>query len=197
EIVNVHIARAQELGVLEMVEFEVGQAVAHVVFATEKLLLPDHLAVALDAAHAGQVTRQFADAQFRAVGAITQLGMRQVQVVATLHDVVGELVAQCVAQAVRLAVVADDVETGQFGFFTRVFSKCRDREVRTRPHHNAAVAFVEPFRLRTDLTLRRFAAFDAPLEDLHGVGHARFDLTVVLVHLVPRRGAAQVREARA
>jgi len=64
--VDMHIARAQELAVFEVVIFEVFQAVAHVGFAAEKLALPQHLAIAHDAAAASQMLRQLANPQFRA-----------------------------------------------------------------------------------------------------------------------------------
>ena len=55
EVMHVNITRAQELRVLEVVEFEIGQTVAHVVFAAEKLFFPDRFAIARDAAGACQV----------------------------------------------------------------------------------------------------------------------------------------------
>ena len=55
EEVDVHIPRTQELTVLEMVVFEVFQAVAHVRFATEKLVLPQHFAITQDTTGACKV----------------------------------------------------------------------------------------------------------------------------------------------
>ena len=55
EKVNVHVARAQKLAVLEVVVFEVRQAVAHVGLATEELVLPQHFTVTQDAAGARKV----------------------------------------------------------------------------------------------------------------------------------------------
>ncbi|MNC49699.1 hypothetical protein D3C75_988970 [compost metagenome] len=140
---------------------------------------------------------QLTDAQLRAKGAATQLRMSEIQVVAPLHDVVGELITQCITDTVRLAVVADHIQAGQFRLLTGVLGKRRHREVRTGTHDDAAVALVEPLRLRADLLRCRFAALQPPLEHAHGVGHAGFDFTVVLVHFVPRRGAAQMGQAGA
>jgi hypothetical protein len=72
EVMHVDIARPQKLRVLEVVEFlfpassllqrfQVGQAVAHVVFAAEKFLLPDRFTLALDAAGADQMPGQITD----------------------------------------------------------------------------------------------------------------------------------------
>src|SRR5690606_39686126 len=57
EEVHMHVARTQELGVFEMVVFEVFQAVAHVCLAAEKLLLPDHLMPTADTAGDRKSTR--------------------------------------------------------------------------------------------------------------------------------------------
>ncbi|MNI66171.1 hypothetical protein D3C73_1217180 [compost metagenome] len=123
--------------------------------------------------------------------------MGEVQVVAPLHDVIGELVAQRETDAVWQAVIANHIEARQLGFFTGILGKRRHREVRAGAHDDAAVTLVEPLRLRTHLPVCRLATLQAPFEDAHGVGHARFHRAIMLVHLVPRRSAAQVRQAGA
>ena len=122
--------------------------------------------------------------------------MGQVQVVLALHDVIGELVTDGEPQAIRLAVVADDVQAGHLRFFTSIFGKRRQREGFAGTYDDAAVALVEPFRLNTGLPRRRLTALDAPFEDFHGVGHRGF-VTGLLVHLVAGRGAAQMRQTGA
>jgi hypothetical protein len=122
--------------------------------------------------------------------------VRQVQVILTFHDVVGELVADCITQAIRLAIVANDVEAAELGLFAGVFGERWQRERLTRPNDDAAVALVEPLRLYASLPRARFTALHAPFEDAHGVGHGRF-VTGVLMHFVPCRGAAQMGQARA
>ncbi|MNX96657.1 hypothetical protein D3C86_1289830 [compost metagenome] len=128
---------------------------------------------------------QFTDTQLRTVGAETQFRMREVQVIAPLHHMVGELVAQRISEAIRLTVVADHIEAGELRFFTGVFGKRRHRKVCAGAHNDAAVTLVEPFRLRADLAGRWLAALQAPLEDAHGVGHAGFNCAALLVHFVP------------
>ncbi|MCY1301269.1 hypothetical protein D9M70_508710 [compost metagenome] len=103
---------------------------------------------------------------------------------------VGELVAQRIAEAVRTAVVADQVETDQLRLFAGILGERRQREVRSGSHDDAAVALVEPLRLRARLARRRLAAFQAPLEHAHGVGERSLVLLVLLVHPVAGRGAA-------
>ncbi|MNL28510.1 hypothetical protein D3C87_1501550 [compost metagenome] len=51
--------------------------------------------------------------------------------------------------------------------------------------------------MRADLPGRWFSALKAPFEYAHGVGHAGFDFTVMLVHFVSCRGAAQMSQAGA
>ncbi|MNR01578.1 hypothetical protein D3C85_1173860 [compost metagenome] len=123
--------------------------------------------------------------------------MGEVQVVAPFHHMVGELVTQRITDAIRLAVVADDIKAGQFRFFAGVFGKRRHREVRARAHNDAAVTLVEPFRLRANLAGDGFPALQAPLEYTHGVGHAGFNGAVLLVHFVPGCGAAQMGQTGA
>ncbi len=106
---------------------------------------------------------------------------------------IGELVAHRETEAIRLAIVADDIQAGHLRLFAGVFGERRQRERLPRTHDNAAVALVEPLRLHTGLPRRRFATLHAPFENAHGVGHRRF-IAGLLVHLVARRSAARVRQ---
>ncbi|MCY1435625.1 hypothetical protein D9M71_517260 [compost metagenome] len=197
EEVHVHIAGPQKLAVLEVVVLKVIQAVAHVVLATQEFLFPEHLAVSPDPAGTDQVARQLAHAQFRAIRAVTQFGVRQVQVVATLHYMVGKLVAQGKAQAIGRAVFTDHVKAGQLGLFAGVFGKFGGLERVVGTHHDRAIALVEPFRLCTHGARFRAAAIDTPLEHARGVGEGGTVVDLLLVHLVAGRGAAQMGQPRA
>ena len=77
EEMQVHVAGHAMLLVLEVVVFEVGERVAHVRLAREEGFLPQHRAVAADAAHAFQVRGQRAGVEHRAHAALAQLRMRQ------------------------------------------------------------------------------------------------------------------------
>ncbi len=94
------------------------------------------------------MTRQLPDPQFRAIAAIAQLGMGQVQVIAPLHDVVGKLVAQGETDPVRFTVFADHIQAGQLGLFAGILGKRRLVKGRAGAYHNRAVALVEPLWLR-------------------------------------------------
>ncbi len=186
-----HVTRPEELRVLEVVVFKVFQAVAHVRFATEELFLPQHLAIAPDPTGARQALRQVAHAQLRPERTGAQFRMRQIQVVATLHDVIGVFITDGEAQAIRLAIMTDHIQAAQLGLFPAVFGKGRQRKRMSGTHDNAAVTLVEPLGLNTGLPRRRLAAFDAPFEDTHGVGHRGF-VAGLLVHLVACRCTAQM-----
>ncbi|VVM62575.1 hypothetical protein PS662_01383 [Pseudomonas fluorescens] len=109
---------------------------------------------------------------------------------------VGELVAHREPEAIGFAVVANNVEPAELGLFTGVFGKRWQRKRLAGTDDDAAITFIEPFRLHTGLPCRRFAALHAPFEDAHGVGHRCF-IAGLLVHLVPRRSAAQMGQAGA
>src|SRR5471032_166983 len=67
----------------------------------------------------------------------------------------------------------------------------------TRADHNRAVPLVEPLGLHAYRTGGRSPALDPPLEDTRGIGEGGLIGSVLLVHLVPGRGAAQVGQAGA
>ncbi len=131
-----------------------------------------------------------AQAQLWAEAAGAQLGMGQVQVVAPLHHMVGKLVAQRIAKAVRRTVGTDQVQPDQLWLLAGILGEHRQRQVGARAHDDATVALVEPLRLRALLACRRPTAIEAPLEHAHAVGHRAFGL--LLMHLVAGCGTAQV-----
>jgi len=109
EIVDVEITRTAEAIVLEVMIFEVGQRVAHVGLAGQEGLLPDRLTLSHDAAHALDRVRDLAHHHFGANGGVTQLGMREIQIVLPLGDVVGIFIAEGEAKAHRAALCIDHV----------------------------------------------------------------------------------------
>ena len=128
EEVHVHVAGLAVAFELEVMVLEVGEAVAHVLFAGLDGLLPEGLAVALDADLAGDRLKVRADDQLRTEAAGAQLRAREVEVVALLELVIGEFVADRHADAMRRAVVADEIDAGDLGFFAAVFGIGRDVE---------------------------------------------------------------------
>ncbi len=188
---HMHVTGPEELCVLEVVVFKVFQAVAHVRFATEELFFPQHLAVAPDPTGARQALRQVAHAQLRPERTGAQFRMRQIQVVATFHDMVGVFITNGEAQTIRLAVMTDHIQAAQLGLFPAIFGKGRQRKRMSGAHDNAAITLVEPLWLNTGLPRSRLAAFDAPFENTHGVGHRSF-VSGLLVHLVACRRTAQM-----
>ncbi|UUZ70111.1 hypothetical protein LP416_13545 [Polaromonas sp. P2-4] len=145
EVVDVHVARHQELVVLEMVELDVADRVRHVVFPGEEGLFPAQAALADDARQAGDVQRQFVQQEFWAEGAAAQLGMRHQAAVAALGHMVRQLVGEGKTDAARYAVGTDQVQAGQFGFFARVCGKGRNRKILVGMDHRMAAALEVPF----------------------------------------------------
>ena len=90
--------------------------------------LPQHLAVAQDAAGAAQRrARQFAEQQLRRRWRVAQLGMREPEIVAALGDVVGELVAEREAEPARRAVGADQIDARELRLLAAVEREARQR----------------------------------------------------------------------
>ncbi len=123
--------------------------------------------------------------------------MREVQVVDPLHLVVGEFVAQREAEAIRAAVVADQVDAADLGFFAAIEGKGRRGERLFRRDQHVAVAFIEPFRLHAGLALRGLAAFEAHAKHLHGVRQAVGVALQLGVHRITGIGAAEMAQAGA
>ncbi len=194
EHVDVQIAGLAEERVLEVVVLEVGDGVAHVGLAGEEGLFPDRLAVAADAARALDVVGQGADQDFRAEGGGPELGVGEEEVVLPLGDVVGELVGEREADAVRRAVRADQVDAGDLRLLAGVEREGGAEERGAGADRLGAVALVEPFGLHAG-KLGRLAAFEAHAEHLHRVGQ-RLD-GGALVHGVAGGGAAEMGEAGA
>ncbi len=85
-----------------------------------------------DAGGAAHVVRQLADQDLGAEGGLAQLGMGEEQIVDPLGHMVGKLVGQRPADAVRRAVGADQVDAGQFGLFAAIQRKARARSAAHR-----------------------------------------------------------------
>jgi hypothetical protein len=98
---------------------------------------------------------------------------------------------------VRRAVGADQVDAGDLGLLAAVEREARHGEGLAGGHHHRAVALVEPFRLHADLALLRLAALEPEAEHLEGIGELLRAGAELGVHLVARRGAAEVGQAGA
>jgi hypothetical protein len=120
----------------------------------------------------------------------------QPQVVLTLDDVIGKLVAQRKAHAIGRPIRSDHIDPGDFRFFAAVLGEPRRRQGALRRCDDGAIALVEPFGLSADHAGLGLAALKTHLEHLHGVGQGR-GVGKVLVHLVPPLGRAEVGQAGA
>ena len=120
--------------------------------------------------------------------------MGEVEVVLALEHVVGELVAERVADAARAAAVVDQVEHRDLGLLAAVEREARHRERLARGGDDAAVALVEPFGRHARPAGLGLAALDAEAEHLHRIAELGHGLALHLMHRIARLGAADVGE---
>src|SRR5450830_1989987 len=193
----VDIARATEQWIFEMMVFQVGNRMRHVVFATEERFFPTYCPIrAANARHALHMGRQLTHQQSRADGADAQFGMRQEQVILTLRDVVGKFIADGKAKTIRLSIVTNEIETGNLWLFTAIEGKMWHRQRLLGSTYDGAVALIKPFRLYTDLAGRRFATFQSHAEHLHAVGQIVGTIEFFMHGIAPV-GTTQMRQTSA
>src|SRR5208337_2173308 len=84
------------------------------------------------------------------------------------------------------------IDPDELRFFTSVQCEPWDRDRCVRSNQNAAVPFVEPFRLRADFARTRFAAVKTELEHFHRIGQRSLWSTQICMHGIPRICASQV-----
>jgi hypothetical protein len=138
------------------------------------------------------VRRWQADQQLRTEGAVAQLGVALVQVIAAFHHVIRKLVADGKTEAARTECVIDQVEPDDLRFFAAVKGEIRTRQGLAGRDDAMAIAFVEPFRLNATLRPARAATGDAPLDHQLRIGLVELIAFHAAMHLVARGGAAQV-----
>ena len=190
------IARPAEQAVLEMVMLEIDNGMRHVRLARKERLLPDHCPVPANPADAAHISGKLAEAQLGRECRLAQFGVGEPQIIATLGDMVGKFVAHAKAQAERLAVIADQIDARDLGFFAAVLGKGGHGERRFGSGENRAITLVEPFGLHPGHARRRLAALFAHQEHAHRIGQV-FAARRRLVHLVAPFGGPKVRETSA
>src|SRR5690242_3905211 len=120
EEVHVNVARPAEQVVLEVVILQVAQTVRHVRLARQEWLFPERLTGSRDTHASADIGRRLAQQQLRTERGRPQLGMRQIEVVDSLGNMVRELVGQRAAQAKWRAVRPDDIDSGELRLFAAV-----------------------------------------------------------------------------
>ncbi len=115
--------------------------------------------------------------------------MREPQVIVAFGDVIAEFVGECDPQAEGRAVVADQIDAGEFGFLAAVLREGGRGEGRFGRDEALAVALVEPFGLRADCARGGAAALHAFEEQAHRIG--LLPLGGGLVHRVAAGGRAK------
>src|ERR1039457_890620 len=121
KVMHMHISRLAVAHELEVMMFHVGEAVAHILLAGLNRLRPDGLRAAHDPYLTGYGLELRAHHQLRPNAARAQLGAGEVQVVALLKLVVGELIPYRHPNATRRSVLADEVYAGNLRLFAAIF----------------------------------------------------------------------------
>ena len=118
--------------------------------ASRNGLRPHGLTAAQNASLAINRSKVGADYQFRPHAAGAQLGACEIQIIALLELVIGELISRSHSDAIRCAVVADDVDSRDLSLFAAIFRIVRHGQRLERSAQNRAVAFIKPLRRSAD-----------------------------------------------
>ena len=184
-------------GVLEVVVFEVGEAVGHVGFAGDDRSGPEGVASVFDSYGAVDVVEVGVEDEFWAEGAISELGWRQVEVILLFHHVIGEFVTDGETDTARVSIAVDHVAAGDFGLLTTVVRISGYVEGFPVRSDDRPGAFVEPLGRNADGTRFRSTAFDTPLEHSHAVCEILVVARSILVHGLAVGCAGHMRQSGA
>ena len=128
---------------------------------------------ATNAAVTFEMRGQRPGAQLRADAALAQLGVREIEVIAPLGDVIGELVADREPEPSGATVRPDDVQPDDFGLFAEIRREIGRDDRAATPDEDVAIALVEPLRLHAGPTVGRAASRGPPLEHPHRIREGR------------------------
>ena len=168
--VDMHAAGLPVSGELEVMMLHVGKAVTHILFAAGDLPVPKCHSRSFDTDLSMNISKIRIDDQLRTKAAGSQLRSGKIQVVPLLEFMIRKFVAYHHANAKWCAIVRDQVYAGEFAFFATILCVTGNLERLKWSANCGAIAFVEPLRRYTDLTVGRTTTFDPPLEHTHAVG---------------------------
>ena len=84
---------------------------------------------------------------------------------------IGELVTSGHPNAIWRTILTDQIDPGQFSFFSAVFSVSGNRQWSERRLQHGSIALVEPLRGDSNLAFRGTSTFNPPLKHTHAVSH--------------------------
>src|SRR5260370_1868121 len=123
---------------LEVMVFEISETVAHIFFPGLHLLRPASLCSRPSPNLSCNRLKRSANHKLRPQAAGTQLRARKIQIVSLLKLVIGELVPRGHPNAIRRAILANHVDSGQFRLFpTILFIGAHPTTPHPAPHHTA------------------------------------------------------------
>ena len=109
-----------------------------------------------------------------------------------LGYMIGKFVSERESNPVRQLIGPNQIDADELRFFTCVQCEPWDRDRCVRSDQNAAVPFIEPFRLRAYFARTRFAVVKAELEHFHRIGQRALRSIQIRMHGIPRICASQM-----
>src|SRR5262249_34618022 len=116
-----HVASPAMSLVLEMVMFNVGQAVTHFGFAAAECFIPECDSIPLDRHTDGNRIELRVDHQLRAKSTGAQLRASEIQIISFFELVVRKFVPCREPQPIGLAIWSNDVHSGDLCLFSTIF----------------------------------------------------------------------------
>src|SRR5688500_10402885 len=115
---KMYVAGAQKRLVFKMVILQICDAVAHVLFATEKWLFPNNLAISNNSGIPLHALGKSAYNQLWANRAGSELTVRKIKIIDFFGFMIRKLVAESKSEAVWMSVIADQINSHNFCFIT-------------------------------------------------------------------------------
>src|SRR5271165_693590 len=192
EEMHVYVSRSAMTLELEVMMFQVPQAVAHLRLAGSEPARPEHTTVPVNLYFCRHRGKLGVHDQFRTERARPEFRARQVEIVLLLEPMIGELVARGHPDAVRRSVWPNHIDAGYLRLLATVFSITRDIERLPVCPQRGACPFVKPFWRNSDLSRRGTPSLLAPIKHLHTVRHL---VARDRVHGLAVPGTAQMSKA--
>src|SRR5207248_4283664 len=129
---------------LEMMMFDVLQAMAHFRLTTPECLAPPRLTVTRDAGSHSNGVELRVNHHLRPKGTTAKLGAGQVEIIFLFEFVIGKLVSSRHPDSIRLSVGGNQIQTRNLGLLAAVFRVPGNVEGFSMRSQREACAFVKP-----------------------------------------------------
>src|SRR5882762_6155329 len=123
---DMHSASLTVAGKLEVMMLQVREAMAHVVFTGCNLFLPNGRTSTFNPDFSVHIAEIIADDELRSQTARTQLRCREIEIISPFEFVIRELIPRRHSDAMRNAVLINQVDACHLSFFAAILSMARD-----------------------------------------------------------------------